>query len=132
MQQIDPEEKKLYKTGMIGFQHHRIFCIIGVLPEERVHEQEIYVDLKVQINFAACIQFERIEETISYVDLANICTELAQKQKYQLLEVLANAILDCLAKDVRIQWAWVRIKKPQAIPTAEYAMVELERQMEGL
>lgn len=113
--------------GTIGIHHHKIDCIIGCLPEERKNEQEIFIDVKVKAPFSACVQSHDISDTISYVSIADLCTKTAKEQQHLLLEALAVDILDTLFSKYDIEWAWIRIKKPAAIPTAEYALVELER-----
>ncbi len=118
------------KWGVIGVYHHRIRCIIGINPEERIQDQEIQVDVKVRADFSSCAISERIEETISYVKIAEICTHLAQDRKYQLLETFASEVLDRLMADFKVDWAWIHVQKPSALSTAEYAFVELERKEE--
>lgn len=112
--------------GIIGFEQHRIRCIIGVTEDERREGQDIYVDLKVKVDFSRCTASDSLQDTVSYIPLAEICTHQAQTNQYQLLETLANAILRRILSDPNIHWAWIRIKKPAAIPSAAYALVELE------
>lgn len=118
---------QLQEKAFIGVAHHRISCIIGVLPHERTQEQDIYVDIKVRTSFLSCIQSDHIQDTINYVDLAQWATELAQERKYALLETFAHEFLDRALADKRIEWGWIRIKKPSALVSAEYTFVELER-----
>lgn len=113
--------------GIIGVCEHRITCIIGINQDERIKEQDILIDLKVKVDFSKCVNSGVIADTIDYVAMAEMCTQLAHTKKYYLLEALAHDILQGLIEKYQAQWAWVRIKKPQAIPTAQYAMVELER-----
>jgi dihydroneopterin aldolase len=116
--------------GTIGLYHHRIRCLIGINPEERVREQEIYVDVKVQADFSACVKSDCIQDTCNYVKMAEICTQLAQEKKYKLLETFANDVLDQLLKEFNVESAWICVKKPSAIATADYTSVELEKHKE--
>lgn len=68
-----------------------------------------------------------MKNTIDYVLLAQLCTELAEQKEYLLLETFASDILDNCMRRFNAVWAWVQISKPSAIPTAAYAYVELER-----
>jgi dihydroneopterin aldolase len=119
--------KQNEKKGLIGISHHRISCVIGILPEERIQAQDIYVDVKVKTSFVPSVQSDCISKTVNYVDLAQICTELAQKRQYYLLETFASEALNAIFSDSRIEWAWIKVKKPQALSSAEYTFVELER-----
>lgn len=111
--------------GIVGFEHLKINCIIGINPEERVREQEIYVDLKVELDFAACAATGKIQDTLDYVYLADLCTTMAQAEKYQLMESFAYAIIHKLSQDPRVAGSWIKVKKPQALSSAAFAMVEL-------
>jgi 7,8-dihydroneopterin aldolase/epimerase/oxygenase len=113
--------------GIIGFDHHKILCIVGTEPEERMLEQEIYVDLKVEADFSRCAASDLLQDTVNYVHLSEICTELACKGQYRLLESYAYAVLRKLLQDfTAINWAWIRVQKPQALATAKCTTVELK------
>lgn len=113
-------------NGIIGIENLRIRCIIGINVEERETEQDIYIDLKVESDLSRCISSDSIRDTINYIALKDLCTKLAQAKRYRLLETFACEILSHLFKEFDIQWAWVRVKKPNAISEAEFAMVELQ------
>lgn len=120
----------VFKTmlGIIGFSHHRVSCIIGIHPEERTQSQDIFIDIKVKTDFAASIHSGKIGDTINYAALADLCTHIARTKKHQLLEGLAHEILQEILSKFNVRWAWICIKKPLAIPSAEYALVELEQE----
>jgi dihydroneopterin aldolase len=111
--------------GTIGFNQHKIQCIIGVLPFERQDKQEILVDLKVVADFSRCAKTDSLDDTINYVAMAELCTRLAQSNHYQLLETFACEVLQKLFDQFPIQWAWIRIQKMAALSSG-YAYVELE------
>ncbi len=116
--------------GRIGIFQHKIPCVIGVYPEERLYEQDLIVDLQVEADFSSCALTDQIEDTVDYETLADLCTQLAQERKYQLLETFACEVMQALFERYEIRWAKIQIKKPSALPTAEYAMVELEQKRE--
>lgn len=111
--------------GTLGFDQLAIRCIIGCCPEERQHEQEIFVDLKVGFDFARCASTDHLKDALDYVKLAEICTTLARNKKYHLQETFAAEVLQKLINEFDVPWAWIKIKKPQALPSAQYATVEL-------
>lgn len=117
--------------AMIGIHQLKIPCIIGILPEERQHTQLLVLDIKIQLDLTSCFESEDLNDTVDYVLLAEICQTLAHEKNYFLLEIFAKDILDEYFRQFPIQWAWVRIQKPSAIPDAAYAYVELERYREG-
>lgn len=113
--------------GIIGIENLHISCIIGACPEERLVEQEIIIDLRVETSFQECSTSDKVTDTISYVDLSNICTGVAKKGQYCLLETLVVDLLEVLMAQFKINWAWIRVKKKNAIPSADYAFVEMKR-----
>jgi dihydroneopterin aldolase len=115
--------------GTIGFKKHRIHCVIGNNPEERNQAQDIFVDLRVKVDFANAAQSDNLKDTICYTFFADLCTQLAQKNRYRLLETFAAAVLENILQQPNVQSAWIRIRKPNAIPTAEYALIELEKSL---
>ena len=92
-----------------------------------MREQDIYVDVKVKVDFSQAILFESLGDTLNYVLISDLCTRIAQEKKSYLIETLAKEILDQLFRCFKVSWAWIAIKKPSAILTAQYAFVELER-----
>jgi 7,8-dihydroneopterin aldolase/epimerase/oxygenase len=113
--------------GVIGFDHCKIRCIIGTEMHERKAEQDIYVDLRVEADVSAAIHSDALHDAINYVLLATICKEVAQHGRYYLLEKYADDVLGVIIKRFSVKWAWIRVKKPQAIADAEAAFVELKR-----
>lgn len=120
---------RLSKTcfGILGIHQHQVSCIIGVYPKERQHEQILLFDVKIKIDLSRCLISDQMQDSVDYVLIAQICTDLAKQKKYFLLEKLASDILDeCLFR-LRAIWAWVCIRKPAAISSASDAFVELDR-----
>jgi dihydroneopterin aldolase len=118
--------------GLIGFDRFEIHCIIGVEPEERNRRQTIYVDMRVEADFANCVTSDHIHDTVNYVDLANICSRLAVTRHYRLLETYVYEVLNTIMNQFNISWAWIRVKKPDALKSAEYTLVEFEKYREEL
>lgn len=114
------------KFGMIGFENYKIDCIIGVYEEERRVLQTIYVDLKVSLDFTEAAKSDNLEKTICYEELANLCKHLAETKKYRLLETYAYDLITTLTNEYNVNYASVKLKKPAAILSADYAIVELE------
>lgn len=112
-------------VGTIGIHHHEIQCIIGDLPKERTLAQRIYIDLEVGVDFSRCAKSDKLEDSVCYTRLATICSQLAIKNKFRLLETFASAAIARLLQEPGVEWAFIRIKKPDAIDAAQYTYVEL-------
>lgn len=118
--------------GTIGFENHRIRCIIGIHPPERIEEQELLLDLQTQWDFSSVAARDDLSHALCYAELADFCTEFAQKGKYQMLETLACDLSRKLREHFKLFWIKVTIKKPGALPTASFAFVELEYGTKGI
>jgi len=115
-------------NGLVGFQNHRIFCVIGAMPEERKGSQTILVDLKVEADISRSSQSDNLKDTVDYVELAKICTVLAIENQYKLLEAYAADVLKHIfTKFAAAHSAWIRVKKPLGLPSAECTLIELSK-----
>lgn len=110
----------------IGFDHLEISCIIGVEDHERKQEQKIYIDLSVTYDITQCSLEDSISDAIDYVTLSNICINIAQEGKFLLIETFAHRVLHYLKMHFPIEKAKIVVKKPSAIPSANYSYVEIE------
>jgi dihydroneopterin aldolase len=112
--------------GMIGIENHKIHCILGDTPEEQSQEQDLFVDFKVEADFYKTAQTDDLADTVDYVALAKICTDLATKRRYRMMETFAFEVIQVFLRDFPVRKAWVRIKKPAGLFTADFTFVELE------
>ena len=113
---------------MIGIEHLKIRCVIGDLDRERKNEQDIYLDVTVWGKRFDEMTKDHIEETVDYIALEQLCTQIAQKGSYYMLETLAVQLVDKILEAFPVKKVWVRIMKPQAISHAKGAFVEWEKE----
>lgn len=122
-------------SGIVGIAQHEVWCIIGLNPEERTQSQRLLIDLKVRCPFTPCLSLDRSDATLAeireacvdYTRLASLTTQVAQEGRYFLLETLADRLLHAFFVHFPIEWGWVRLHKPAALPSPAIAYVELER-----
>ena len=105
-----------------------ITCIMGILPEERVKEQTLLLDIYLDVDFGDSNIADDINETIDYTKIAELATQLAISKKYNLIESfcydLNNLFLDTFKI---IQQSKITVKKPNAIPKAKYAAFSMKK-----
>jgi dihydroneopterin aldolase len=117
--------------GTIGIEELRISCIIGILRQERIQEQELIIDLELDCEFSALVQQQRIEDTVDYAEVANWLESWIQEQKFLLLETLAEqASLEIFVRYPQIQQLRLKLRKPAAIPKARAAVVSIARKQQ--
>ena len=105
-----------------------ISCIIGILPNERVKEQILLLDIYLGIDFGGSNIADDINETIDYTKIAEMATQLAISKKYKLIESfcfdLTNLFLDTFKI---IQKSNITVKKPNALSKAKYAIFSMKK-----
>ena len=105
-----------------------ITCIIGILPNERVKEQTLLLNINLDVDIGNSTFADDINETIDYTKIAEMATQLAITKKYKLIESfcydLNNLFLDTFKI---IQQSKITVKKPNAIPKAKYAAYTMKK-----
>ena len=105
-----------------------ITCIIGILPNERVKEQTLLLNINLDVDIGDSTFADDINETIDYTIIAEMATQLAITKKYKLIESLCcdlnNLFLDTFKI---IQQSTITVKKPNALPKAKYASFSMKK-----
>ena len=105
-----------------------ITCIIGILPNERVKEQTLLLDINLDVDIGDSTFADDINETIDYTKIAEMAIQLAITKKYKLIESfcrdLNNLFLDTFKV---IQKTRITVKKPNALPKAKYAVCSMKK-----
>ena len=105
-----------------------ITCIIGILPDERVKEQTLLLDIYLDVDFGDSIIADNINETIDYTKIAEIATQLAISKKYKLIESLCHDLNNLFLDTFKIiRQSKITVKKPNAIPKAKYAAYSMKK-----
>jgi len=102
---------RIHVEGIEAYGYH------GVFPEERVLGQTLIVDLTVDCDLRKAGKSDRMEDSISYVDLEAIAREVVTETPYQLIEAVAEEIAERilklpLARGVRVKVAKPRVPHP--------------------
>ena len=114
--------------GTIGIEELRISCIVGILPHERIKEQELIIDIELDLDFSNMEREQNIEDTVDYAELADWLEAWIQEKKFLLLETLAaQTVQQMFSRYPRIESIRLKIRKPAAIPKARAAVVSIVR-----
>ncbi|KAF3362336.1 putative dihydroneopterin aldolase [Chlamydiales bacterium STE3] len=122
-----PKEDEMSK-GIVGIENLKTVCFVGVYPHEKLAKQELLLDLRLEADFSESAVTDSLQDAIDYDKIAELCQQTAEKKHYHLIETLADAILTEIMKKFSITQAWIKIKKLQGLPDAQYAFVELTKQ----
>ena len=99
-----------------------ITCIIGILPNERVKEQTLLLNINLDVDIGDSTFADDINETIDYTTIAEMATQLASTKKYNLIESFCRDLNNLFLETFQaIKKTRISVKKPNGIPKAKYA-----------
>lgn len=112
---------KIYVNKMEFYGYH------GVLPEETRLGQKFIVDLIVGSNLKKAGLTDSLEESISYVDLYQVCKDVVEGKPYKLIEAVAEKIAqEILRKFDKAAVVTVKLIKPNPPIPGHYEFVAVE------
>jgi 7,8-dihydroneopterin aldolase/epimerase/oxygenase len=114
--------------GTIELDRLAVRCIVGILPFERVTEQDIYLDVSMDLDFASAAASEDVVDTVNYASLAQSLSALVRDRKFQLIETMAESCASLvLGTHARVERVRVTVHKPAAVPEATDTRVRVDR-----
>ncbi|MDD3049845.1 MAG: dihydroneopterin aldolase [Candidatus Cloacimonetes bacterium] len=112
---------KIRLNDMVFYGYH------GVHPEERTLGQRFIVNVEIATDSSADQNIRDLEDTIDYTAVYALIKEIMETQKFHLLEVCANTIIDTLLESFdSLQQIKVSIVKPSVPINGHLASVEVE------
>ena len=103
----------------------RAVGIHGALPEEQTRAQPFEVDLELHLDLRPAGQSDDLTDTIDYGALAESVERIVTRERFQLLERLAERIADEIRRDQRVEAVTVTVRKlrpPVAVDLASAAV----------
>ena len=104
-----------------------VFGRHGVDDDEREQGRTFLYDVSLQVPQPGS---DRLEDTIDYRAVAACVRDVSDAREYRLIETLASAVADELAKRFRAERVQVRVRKPGISPaglTVAYSAATAER-----
>jgi dihydroneopterin aldolase len=109
--------------GMRFFGHH------GCREDERSAGVHLVVDVEVHTDIRDASSSDRIEDTIDYARLVEVCRRVVEEEQYHLVETVAEEVASALLQEPRAAWVRVRVaKRPPLAASVERFSVTVERQ----
>lgn len=108
----------------------KLFCYHGVNPEEKLDGQNFIFDVEAGVDLSAPCESDNVDDTVSYAKIIKTVRRVAQSEKNDLLERVAQRVADALFEEFdKIQTVKILLKKPEAPIKADfsYVAVEIER-----
>jgi 7,8-dihydroneopterin aldolase/epimerase/oxygenase len=112
-------------TDRIELRGLRAVGTHGALPEEQARAQPFEVDVDVVADLAAAGQSDALADTVDYGALAHAVERVVTKERFDLLERLAERIAEEVRSDARVREVTVTVRKlrpPVAVDLASAAV----------
>ena len=105
-----------------------VTCIVGILPDERVNEQTIYLDVDIDYDFASAAKDDDIDQTVDYAEVSKLLADWIREKQTLLIERIAIECGDLiLARWTKVPRVLITVKKPDAVEETRYVAVTAER-----
>ncbi|MCB1112611.1 MAG: dihydroneopterin aldolase [Chlamydiia bacterium] len=118
------------KIAKIGIDNLHVVGTIGVYDIEKIQPQELLIDLAIEVDVEKALETDNIVDAFDYTTLVTLCEATLQHQHYELIESYAKALVDRILSDDNVRATTVKVKKPQAIPNADFTWCELTAKRE--
>lgn len=105
----------------------RLDASIGAFEHEKAAPQPLRIDLEIEVIEPVDPTGDRLEDVVCYNRLTQGIKAIIAEGHIKLVETLAERIADLAMAHPMVLAAAVRIEKPNAIPEAEAAGVEILR-----
>jgi dihydroneopterin aldolase len=110
---------RLAVTGIEAFGHH------GVLPAERRDGQVFLVDLALLLDTRTAARTDDLRDTVDYGTLVAKVQRAIESDPVDLIETLAQRLVDICLEDPRVARAEITVHKPHAPIQAPFTDVTL-------
>lgn len=107
--------KRFGSFGTIGIERQPMPARIGVFPEEKTTLQNIEVTLHVAYDMSRAVQTDSIADAIDYTALLESCKAIALSKHFDLLETLAQSMIDVIFATYLVEEIKLSIYKIGAI-----------------
>jgi 7,8-dihydroneopterin aldolase/epimerase/oxygenase len=97
----------------------------GVLATERAEGQDFLVDVVLELDLSAAARDDDLAKTVDYGVLAGRLVKVITGEPVDLIETLADRLLDVCLDDERVRTATVTVHKPHAPIPHEFADVSV-------
>lgn len=104
----------------------RIKTRIGVYAWEQAILQDLLLDIYIPLESKTTYQ-DLLSQTIDYEKLCQMITSFLQNHSFNLIETVAEKVVELIKKEFHVQSLTVRVSKPHAIPAAENISITLSR-----
>jgi dihydroneopterin aldolase len=112
--------------GVIRLKNMQFYGFHGVNESEKHLGGRFEVDVEMQLSLKSASQTDDLNKTINYESIYKTVDTCVKKDKFYLIEALANSIAKDILKDHPIDSIMVRVRKPHAPVNGVLDTIEVE------
>lgn len=112
---------------LIFIKNLNVDTIIGIYDFERTQRQRVTLDLEMSADIRQAASAEDIESTLNYKTLTDTLTAYIENSQFQLIETLAERVVEIIRNDFGVAWVRLTLHKPQALSGETDVGVIIER-----
>ena len=110
--------------GLIRLKNMQFYGFHGVNESEKHLGGRFEVDVEMQLSLKSACETDDLNKTINYESIYKTVDTCVKKDKFYLIEALANSIAKDILKDHSIDTIILRVRKPH--PTVHAVMDKIE------
>jgi dihydroneopterin aldolase len=118
-------------NGQLELCGLEVACIIGDLPEERLCEQVLVLDVTLSLDLSPVLASDALQDTVDYAALAEALRVALRAKQFRMIESAAACAAHVCLLHARVDAVTVRVEKAGAIPGLRAAAVTVERKKGG-
>ncbi len=111
--------------AVIRINDLKVRALVGAYSWEKVNKQELLINITVEYDASKACLSDKLKDALNYESVAAKAIKTVERSRHTLLEKLASKLLAGIMSDRRVQAAYVRVDKPQALPQAGSVSFEL-------
>ncbi|MGB0940756.1 MAG: dihydroneopterin aldolase [Marinomonas sp.] len=104
-------------------------AVIGVYDWEKKIKQELVFDLVMSHDNRVPAATDDLSKTLDYEAISNYITAYCQEHVFELIETLAECLLESLMVKFALTEVELTLRKPGAVPTARAVGVKIKRSL---
>ena len=104
-----------------------VSCIIGDLPDERINEQTLLIDVLLFMDLRAAAHSDNLNDTIDYMELCEDIRSVLRRAECRMIERAAECVAFVALRDSKVVSVRVRVEKREILKGLRAAAVVIER-----
>lgn len=113
---------------IIKIKNLALRTIIGFKDWEREKKQDVLINLKIETDAEKGLETDIVDDSVDYKTITKKIISEVENTNFNLLEKLADFILDLVMEDNKVKRATIEVDKPYALRFSESVSITLTKE----